>query len=261
MKQVRMGVKPFNEQFIISHLIGKVFEDHGYKFERVIAEPRIECNLEALREGTIDFYIEYTGTAYNALLRLDPLDEWEDEEVFKQVEKELEREGFSVITKLGYRSDFALGMRNEDNGYGKISDITDISKNLIFSCPPPYVERQDGLPAIMRKYGIEFKKVLPLMPDDMYNSLNKKESDVISAFLTDSRIHQYNLNLLKDDKSALPPYEAFIIGKNLDNDTIELLNSMRNKLSNETIRSMNYKYDFEKMKPEEIAEHFYNKIF
>lgn len=261
MKQVRIGVKPFNEQFIISHLIGNFFKRHGYEFERVISEPRIEASLEALREGVIDFYIEYTGTAYNALLNLNPLDEWEDEEVFRQVKNEFEKENISVITKLGYRSDFALGMRSEDSSYSKISDIADISENLTFSCPPPYIERQDGLPSIRKKYNIEFKKVLPLMPDEMYESLNKKESDVITAFLTDSRVNQYRLNLLKDDKFALPPYESFIIGKNLDNDIIELLNSIRNKISNEKIRSMNYKYDFEKMKPEKIVEHFYNTIF
>jgi osmoprotectant transport system substrate-binding protein len=63
--------------------------------------------------------------------------------------------------------------------------------------------------------------------------------------------------LLEDDKNALPPYEAIIIArKGIDEKVKNILENMKGKINNETIRKLNYMFDFEKKSTDEIAEYY-----
>ncbi|MDN5342521.1 hypothetical protein OF820_10460 [Oceanotoga sp. DSM 15011] len=254
--KVKIGIKPFNEQRILGNIIGIFLRNNGYDYEIIESEPKLEANINALKNGLIDFYIEYSGTAYNAILNLPIYKVWKEDEVFEDIEKEFKKLDLKVFIKLGYKNDFILAMKNKKEGIKRISDLKDKADNMIFSCPKPYIERQDGLPAIESAYNIKFEKIVSNMPDGMYEDLENERVDIITAFLTDSRIEKNNLYLLEDDKRALPPYEAFILHKSLNTDILNILKRLENKISSENMREMNYEFDFNKIEPEKIAKIF-----
>jgi osmoprotectant transport system substrate-binding protein len=66
-KTIVIGSKPFNEQFILAHMIALLLEDNGYNAEVKSGLGGTLVNYEALKQGEIDTYIEYTGTAYNVI--------------------------------------------------------------------------------------------------------------------------------------------------------------------------------------------------
>jgi len=45
----------------------------------------------------------------------------------------------------------------------------------------------------------------------MYQALAQSEVDVISAYSTDGRISTFDLIMLEDDLSVIPPYDAIIL--------------------------------------------------
>ncbi|WP_048147821.1 glycine betaine ABC transporter substrate-binding protein [Palaeococcus ferrophilus] len=257
--KVVVGAKPFNEQIILAHIIGKLLRRAGFEYEVRVSEPKLEANLEALDRGEIDLYVEYTGTAYNALLKLPPMEEWNAESVFEAVKEGFREKDIEIISRLGFRNDFALAVKKElaeREGLRSISDLTRISKNLVFACPGPYVERPDGLPRLRAVYGLEFKEVRPMMPDEMYTALVEGRTDVITAFTTDPRVDHYPVYLLEDDKKALPPYEAIIVAKNLPKEAKIVLRGLEGKITTERIRRANHLVEFEGKNGEDAAREF-----
>lgn len=257
--KIVIGAKPFNEQRILAHIIGKLLEREGFEYEVRVSEPRLEANLEALERGEINLYVEYTGTAYNALLKLPPMEAWNEERVFEAVRDGFKGKGIEVVARLGFRNDFALAVKKElaeREGLRTISDLAGISKSLTFACPAPYIERPDGLPRLRQVYGLEFREIKPLMPPEMYEAISKGEVDVITAFTTDARVDAFGLALLKDDKKALPPYEAIVIAGELPDGAAKALKALEGKISTETMRRLNHMLDFEGKGEEEIAEEF-----
>jgi len=257
--KVVIGAKPFNEQKILAHILGKLLRREGFEYEVRVSEPRLEANLEALEKGEISLYVEYTGTAYNALLKLPSMDEWDVERVFEAIREGFKERGIEVIARLGFRNDFALAVREEfaeENNLRTISDLARISKSLTFACPAPYIERPDGLPRLREVYGLEFGEVRPMMPSEMYEAISKGKVDVITAFTTDARVIVFNLRTLEDDKKAIPVYEAIIIGKDLPEKAATTLKRLEEKISVETMRELNRKFDFEEREEQEIAEVF-----
>jgi len=262
--KIVIGAKPFNEQKILAHILGKLFERAGFDYEVRVSEPRLEANLEALEKGEINVYVEYTGTAYNALLKLPPMKEWYPEKVFNAVVEGFREREIQIFARLGFRNDFALAVRKDfakKNSLETISDLAKISKNLVFACPGPYIERPDGLPRLKEVYDLEFREIKPLMPPQMYEAISKGEVDVITAFTTDARVEVFNLKTLNDDRKALPPYEAILIGRELPEKVEEALRLLEGKITVEMMRELNRKLDFEGRKEEEIAEEFVGNLF
>lgn len=110
--KIVMGSKLFNEQYILSYMIAHLMRDAGYQAEVKTALGGTMVNYEALKQGNIDAYIEYTGTAYNVILKLPPLEQWNPEQVYQQVEEGLlEQDQIVIAAKLGFSNDYAIALK------------------------------------------------------------------------------------------------------------------------------------------------------
>ena len=262
-ERVVIGSKPFNEQYILANMIAILLEENGYKAEVKEGLGGTLVNYEALKRNDIQLYVEYTGTAYNVILRKQPPELWDQQYIFDEVKKGLlEADGVVVVAKLGFRDDYALAVRAdwaEENGVEKISDLAEFADQLVFGSDPEFASRPDGLPQIKKVYGFEFKEVKQMEPTLMYEAIKNKQVDVIPAYTTDSRVDLFNLKILEDDKGALPPYDAIIIVNGntaKDEKLISVLKLLENRIDTDTMRALNYQYDVEKKDAREIAMSF-----
>jgi len=262
-KVVVIGSKPFNEQYILANMIAILLEENGYRAEVKEGLGGTLVNYEALKRNDIQLYVEYTGTAYNVILRKQPPEVWDQQYIFDEVKKGLlEADGVVVVAKLGFRDDYALAVRAdwaEENGVEKISDLADFADMLVFGSDPEFASRPDGLPQIKKVYGFEFKEVKQMEPTLMYEAIKNGQVDVIPAYTTDSRVDLFNLKILEDDKGALPPYDAIIIvnGKTAEDEKlISMLKLLEDRIDTDTMRALNYQYDVEKRDAREIAMNF-----
>jgi osmoprotectant transport system substrate-binding protein len=262
-ERVVIGSKPFNEQYILANMIAILLEENGYKAEVKEGLGGTLVNYEALKRNDIQLYVEYTGTAYNVILRKQPPELWDQQYIFDEVKKGLlEADGVVVVAKLGFRDDYALAVRAdwaEENGVEKISDLAEFADQLVFGSDPEFASRPDGLPQIKKVYGFEFKEVKQMEPTLMYEAIKNKQVDVIPAYTTDSRVDLFNLKILEDDKGALPPYDAIIIVNGntaKDEKLISVLKLLEDRIDTDTMRALNYQYDVEKKDAREIAMSF-----
>ncbi|MDD4765665.1 MAG: glycine betaine ABC transporter substrate-binding protein, partial [Atribacterota bacterium] len=225
--KIVMGSKLFNEQYILSYMIAHLMRDAGYQAEVKTALGGTMVNYEALKQGNIDAYIEYTGTAYNVILKLPPLEQWNPEQVYQQVEEGLlEQDQIVIAAKLGFSNDYAIALKAswvEENNIEKISDLAPYAADLSLATDPEFASRPDGLPQIDKIYGFTFGRVRQMQPTLMYEAIKNNQVDAIGAYTTDARVDLYDLAIVKDDLGALPPYDAIIIVREEFSENEELM--------------------------------------
>ena len=130
--------------------------------------------------------------------------------------------------------------------------------------PPEFQEREDGLPGIKKVYGdFQLKAYKAVDPGLRYKSLVDGEADVAVAFGTDGQISAFKLVVLEDDKNLFPPYQVAPVVRQQTLDAnpkvAEALNALAPKLTDDTMRRLNYEVDGNKREPADVAKEFLTK--
>ncbi len=261
--KIVMGSKLFNEQYILSHMIAHLMRENNYQAEVKEALGGTMINYEALKRGNIDAYIEYTGTAYNVILKLPPLEQWNPQQVYQQVEEGLlEQDQISIAAKIGFSNDYAIALKKdwvEENNIKKMSDLQPYAAELSLATDPEFASRPDGLPQIDKIYGFTFGRVRQMQPTLMYEAIKNNQVDAIGAYTTDARVDLYNLAIVEDDQGALPPYSAIIIVRKEFSENEELMRIFKileDRIDTETMRHLNKFYDIDKKEATDIARDY-----
>ncbi|HYW20836.1 MAG TPA: glycine betaine ABC transporter substrate-binding protein [Nodularia sp. (in: cyanobacteria)] len=204
--------KDFTEQDILGELLAQQIEDTTDL--KVTRRPRLGGSFvchKAIISGKIDAYIEYTGTAFNGILKQPPVN---DPKVVHDKLKQAYAEQFNleVMPSLGFENTFAIMIRGEDAKSYNIQTLSEVAKytpQWRGGFGYEFVERQDGLPGLAKIYGLSFARP-PLIMDSglIYRALVQKQVSIIAANSTDGQIARLGLVVLKDDKQYFPPYEA-----------------------------------------------------
>jgi osmoprotectant transport system permease protein len=122
-----------------------------------------------------------------------------------------------------------------------------------------FMERSDGYPGLKKHYNLSMNTV-ELDPGLMYSALKEKKVDVICGFSTDGRIPAFKLKVLEDDRKYFPPYHVapLVRGETLRRFPIlrELFSKLDGQISDEKMRELNFRADYNKDAPAKIAEDF-----
>ncbi|MBV9387523.1 MAG: ABC transporter substrate-binding protein, partial [Chroococcidiopsidaceae cyanobacterium CP_BM_ER_R8_30] len=240
-----------------------VLEDKGFKVERKLNLGGTAVTQASIERGEIDLYPEYTGTALLAVLKLPSSSN--RQKVYETVSKEY-KEKFNLIwlNPAPMSNTFALCMiKAEAKKYGikTISDLVAKASELSMIGAPEFQEREDGLPGLKKVYGnFKLKKYLPVDPGLRYQGLISGQADVVVGAATDGEINALNLVIIQDNKNFFPPYQVAPVVRR---DVIEknaglegTLNNLSFKITDETMRRLNYQVTGEKREPSEVAKMF-----
>jgi osmoprotectant transport system substrate-binding protein len=202
--------KNFVEQDILGELVAQELEARGIPVERRLHLGGTFVCHNALVAGEADVYVEYTGTAYTAILERPPISD--PDSVLLAVESEYaERWDLAWAPPLGFENTFALVVRRADAdslNLSAISDLAPVAGGLTAGFGPEFMAREDGYPGLTRAYGFEFGDVRQLELGLMYRALEDGEIDVAVANSTDGQIEGLALVVLRDDRRYFPPYQA-----------------------------------------------------
>ena len=262
-KKVVLGSKLFNEQYILAHMIAHLMRDNGIEADVKESLGGTMINYEALKKGNIDAYVEYTGTAYNVILKLPPLEQWDPDYIYEEVERGLmEQDGIAIAARFGFRDDYAIALHKDwvmENNVVTISDLEPYADDLSLGTDPEFASRPDGLPQIDKIYGFTFGRVRQMQPTLMYEAIKNNQVDAIGAYTTDSRVDMYNLSIVEDDKGALPPYNAIIIVRRefAENEALmQIFKKLEGQIDTDTMRRLNKLYDIDKKEAADIAKDY-----
>jgi osmoprotectant transport system permease protein len=202
-----VGSKNFTEGVVLGELIRAMAASTGARVEHRQALGGTRLVFNALVSGEIDVYAEYTGTlTHEILARRKPASE-------EALRETLAGSGLSMSRSLGFRDNFALGMRREKAeslGIRRVSDLR-AHPDLVFRFGTEFMERGDGWPGLRRHYGLPQRDVLGVEHDLAYRGLARGDVDLTDLYTTDAEIAYYDLRALEDDLGYFPSYEAVIL--------------------------------------------------
>jgi osmoprotectant transport system permease protein len=253
---IRVGSKDFTESVILAEILAQMLEKRGVRVERKL---ELGGNLahDALVSNQIDVYPEYTGTAYTAILKKQPITD--TEKVFQETQREYaERFDLNLSPPLGFSNDFAILIRGDEarkNNLKTISDAVPLSRNWQAGFGQDFMSRADGYAGFAKTYDFNFSKQAREMDLALtYRALSSGELDIIAGNSTDGLIAALDLFQLEDDKKFFPPYQAVFVARN---DKIEILREtfekLKNAISTEEMRRLNYAVDGENRQPKDAA--------
>lgn len=255
--KIRVGSKDFTESVILAEILAQMLEKRGATVERQL---ELGGNLahDALLSDQIDVYPEYTGTAYTAILKRQPITD--TEKVYDETRRAY-AEKFDLIVSppLGFSNDFAVLVRGDvarRQNLTTISDAVPVSKNWQAGFGQDFMSRADGYAGFAKTYNFAFAR----QPREMdlsltYRALASGELDVIAGNSTDGLIAALDLFQLADDRKYFPPYQAVFIARR-DKSAIldEVFGQLNNRIATDEMRKLNYAVDGEKRAPRQVAE-------
>ena len=240
----------------------------------VNVSPRVAAALgrgdlchRAMISGEMDIYVEYTGTAFSAILKHDPITD--ARKAYLQVKQEYaERFDLEWLEPLGFNNTFAILVRGEDArrlGLKNISEIAPYSPRWRAGFGQDFMSREDGYPGFARVYGLRFTEPPREMDLSLtYRALANRQVDVIAGNSTDGLINKLDLYQLADDRSYFPPYEAAAVARReaLDRhpEIREAIGGLAGKISDDEMRRLNYSVDGEGRDPKDVAREFLSSI-
>lgn len=217
--------------------------------------------FNALRNGAIDIYPEYTGTALVTILREPAITD--PETTYQRVKKAFqERYHILWLEPFGFNNTYALAMRAEEARSLNIAKISDLR-----NAPPlragftrEFLQRDDGYPGLSRHYGFQLKEVRGLEHGLAYKAIKEKSIDIMDAYSTDGKLEAYHLKILEDDKGFFPPYYAAPLIRDVTAtkhpELVTLLNKLGHKINEATMRHLNFQIEQEGRSFEQVAQEF-----
>lgn len=199
---LRVGSKRFTESYILGEILAGSAAPYAHT-EHLQGLGNTAIVLAALRAGSIDVYPEYLGTIDSEILKHTAPASLE------QIRRELAPLGLGVAVPLGFNNTYALALRADAAGIGKLSDLAR-HPELRFGLSHEFLGRADGWPGLARRYG------LPQQPRGLdhgiaYEALAQRQVDVIDIYSTDAKIGRYGLRVLADDLAYFPRYDAVLL--------------------------------------------------
>ena len=207
---VVVASKPFAESYVLAEAFAQLLERHGHRADRRFGFGSTELVFQALVQGEVHVYPEYTGTGLAAILGETP--QGGPDAVFRRVSDEFEaRWGLRWLPPLGFENTYAVAMRRsaaDSLGIGTLSGLARVAPTLAGGFSPDFAGRADGLPGLADAYRMRFRETRALLQAVKYQALASGEVDVIDAYSTDGAVARYDLAVLADDRGFFPPYHA-----------------------------------------------------
>ncbi len=206
-----VGAKTFTEQYVLSALMTQRLQAAGLPAS---SREGLGSNVifEALASGDIDVYVDYSGTLWANQLKRTGIKP--RKELLGDLTTTLkDKYGISLLGELGFENAYALVMprkRAEELGIRTISDLAPRASSLSIAGDYEFFSRPEWA-SIKSAYGLSFRQQRQMQPDFMYAAAASGDVDVIAGYTSDGLIAKYDLVVLGDPKSAIPPYDAIVL--------------------------------------------------
>ena len=256
-RPIRVGGKPFTEQYILADLIAQKLRAAGFEVEKAESLGST-LGFDALKRSQIDVFVDYTGTIWSAYMRrdatapawqtLNAADGWMADQF-----------GIRDLGRLGFENAYALAMRRDRAAKLGIKTIDDLAKHageLTIGSDYEFFSRPDWF-KLRDAYGLKFAAQRTFDPSFLFKAAAGGEVDVITAYSTDGRISANDLIVLDDPRNGFPPYDAVLLLSPEVADVpgvVDALQPMVGSISDDRMRAANQAVDVDGKSPATVGE-------
>lgn len=262
---VVIGAKGFTEQQLLGELLAQEIEAHtALQVRREFSLGSTFLCHEAVRRGRIDGYVEYTGTAWSAILQHPASAAGPSRQELWTQARQLyaERYGLRMFPSLGFENTFAILIRRAEGqrfGLRTISQAAGPARRWRAAFGYEFLNRADGFPGLARRYGLRFAAPPSAMDLGLtYRALAEGRVDLIAGDSTNGLIPALDLQALEDDRRYFPPYDAVPVfnaaSLRRHPELAGVVESLAGRLTAATMQRLNAAVDLEHQSPELVVQ-------
>lgn len=275
---IRVGSKQFTEQIVLGQLILLALEDAGYEVEDRTNLGSTQVNRDALVNGEIDVYAEYTGTAlYNYFSDVEwaeiPSEAYGDRSLGYALASSYDAAINDLVwlepTPANNTYAFAVTAEfAEENSIYSALDFADYVNSggeVFMATGDEFAQRPDGIPAFEETYGFDLTEDQLLIiaggtPAQTEQALNEGSNgvNVAMAYATDGALMAYNFIVLEDPLGAQPIYAPAPVFRGevlrANPEIAGILNPIFRALDNVTLQTLNATVEVDGENPTAVAE-------
>jgi osmoprotectant transport system substrate-binding protein len=258
-----VGSKNFTEQVLLGEILAQ-------QIERVLKLPVVRkfdlggtmLAHEAVAQGSLDLYPEYTGTALTEVLK-QPIAR-EPQAVMDAVREQYHRQWqLAWLAPFGFNNTFAMIVRR-DAGVSTLSAAAN-AKAWRLGMGYEFRQRPDGLDGLLKTYSLRLiGQPVEMDLGLLYSALQNRKVDLIAANSTDGLISTLPVSALDDDRHYFPPYQCAVVVREATlaryPQLRAVLEQLSGKISDATMRQLNYQVDGRHRRAAEVAEQFLREL-
>lgn len=249
---IRVGSKNFNESYVLSEIVAQLLEARGFDVERRFGLGGTLICYQALRNGEIDIYVEYTGTLSQAILDMP------GNPPRARLNERLAVEELLLLPEFGFNNTYAIALKDSVAAARNLRSIGDLAGvadlKMVFS--HEFLEREDGWPGLAQAYGLD-QTVSGIEHGLAYQAIEQGAIGVTDAYSTDGELVRYDLRVLEDDLGYFPEYYAApLVVRDLPQGARAALESLAGSLSNDQMQALNSAVVFDGKTFAEVAAAF-----
>jgi osmoprotectant transport system substrate-binding protein len=274
---IRIGSKQFTEQIVLGQIMLVALEDAGYAVEDRTNLGSTSVNRDALVNGEIDLYAEYTGTGVtNHFNNVDWVEFPEGTSQDRVTSIALVSAYDAAINDLIWLNPspanntyaFAITRQfSEENSLVTVEDFADYVNaggEVYMATGDEFAQRPDGISSFENLYGFDLTEEQLLIiagatPAQTEQALNEGADgvNVAMAYGTDGALVAYDFVVLEDTLGAQPIYAPVpvIRGEVLRSnpEIAAVLNPIYAELTTETLQGLNALVEVDGEAPADVA--------
>ncbi len=253
-----IGSADFPESELLADIYGDALSAKGVQVTKKLNIGERSVYIAALKDGSIDFIPEYSGSI------LDYLDPKATAKTPADVAAALPAALGSKLTALSYASaqdsDTVTVTVTTATRYNlkSIADLAAVASKLIFGAPAAFQTRPDGIPALKSVYGVSFKSFTALKAGGTVTVTALKDGSIDAGdiFSTDPALAANNFVALADPKSmfAAQNIVPIVATANLSPTITSTANAVSAKLDTTTLAELVTKVQTGGQKADDVAK-------
>lgn len=262
-KPLVVGSKNFTEQVVLGEIIAQHLEHRlGRPVQRQLNLGGTLLTYQALLNGQISLYPEYTGTVEAEILKETPSSD--PAQTYERSRLEMARlSQLDLLPSLGFDNSFVMVIRGEDARKEKIltlSEAAQVKQGWKLGMGYEFAQRIDGMPAL-NQYHLQMAAAPRSMDMGLvYKALEQGQVNMIAANATDGPLAAHDWVTLRDDKKAFGSYQACILVREdvLSGDPRlkPALVELSGKITSDAMRKLNAAVDVDHRRPADVAAAF-----
>jgi glycine betaine/choline ABC-type transport system substrate-binding protein len=260
-KTFTVGSKNFAEQYILGEIYAQSLKAAGFTVKKQLDLGSEQVAFSSLRDGRIDAYPEYTGTALTSFYRVKTDDIPRDaQESFDQLAGELKDDNITALPQTPFQNTFVITStkaKAEELGNPKtLSELAEkAGSDISISGFPECRQRTDCLLGLKNAYDWTPKFV---SSQGKFEDLDQGQADLTFGFGTDGELALDKYYTYEDDKQLFPPYYiTFMVRNNgikkLGAGGQKVIEDVQKPLTEEVMQELNSRVTIDKQEPEKVA--------
>lgn len=260
---LRIATKPMTEQYILGEMLDILVEqdtDLDVTLTQGVGGGTANI-MPGMENDEFDLYPEYTGTAWNTVLKETSV--YSEDQFPELTQAYTDKYDMSWVGMYGFNNTYRIAVRKEiadQYDLKTTSDLATVANGLTFGAQYDYFEREDGYDAVCAAYNMQFARTMDIDIGLKYQALAEGQIDATCVFTTDGQLSSPNVVVLEDDLGFFPSY---LCGNIVRNDVLnahpelrDVLEKLEGKISDLDMAKMNYAVETDGREPRDVARDF-----